>query len=212
MNRLRLLDFDCLTSTAWLRLCDFDRLTWTAWRRPSDLTEWLELIGTELELNCLDWTPLRDCPLGTRTSRVDPLGGVKAVVAVVAIGAIGAVRAVGTVRTVRAMWTLGTVRAVWTVWTLRRNCRNPEVLSDVITEESSIWGWFLNEGSWFVVHTFRYECEGKDPRYPLAKTLTIEDGRCKHPTGMTHGKIQTFLSYKCLVFSIIITTSFLRNF
>ena len=45
--------------------------------------------------------------------------------------------------------------------------------------------------------------EDKYPRYPLAKTLTLEDGRCKHPIGMTRGKIQTFLFYKCLFFSII---------
>ena len=45
--------------------------------------------------------------------------------------------------------------------------------------------------------------EDKDPRYPLAKTLTLEDGRCKHPIDMTRGKIQTFLVYKCLVFPSI---------
>ena len=45
--------------------------------------------------------------------------------------------------------------------------------------------------------------EDKDPRYPLAKTLTLEDGRCEHPIGMTRGKIQTFLFYKFPVFPII---------
>ena len=45
--------------------------------------------------------------------------------------------------------------------------------------------------------------EDKDPRYPLAKTLTVEVGIWKHPTGMTRGKIHTFLVYKCLVFPII---------
>ena len=193
MNRLRLLDFDCVTcSTVWL-----------------DWVTELELTGPELELNWTDWTPLRDCTLGMRTSRVDPLSGVEAVVALVAVVAIEAVRAVGTVGTARARGTLGTVRAVgtlravWTVCTLRRNHRNSEVRSDVITEESSIWGWFFNEGSWFAVHTSRYEYEDKDLRYPLVKTLTLEDGRCKHPIGMTRGKIQTFLFYKCLVFHII---------
>lgn len=29
------------------------------------------------------------------------------------------------------------------------------VRSHVITKESSVWVWFLNEGSGFVVHTFR---------------------------------------------------------
>ena len=120
-----------------LRMLDFDRLTW---------------------LSDLNW--LTDWILGMRTSRVDPLVGVEAVVAVVAIGARGAVRAVGTVGTVKAMETLGTVRTVGTLravrivrtlcrtlGTLRRNYRNSEVRSDVITEESSVWASHLNEGS-----------------------------------------------------------------
>ena len=75
----------------------------------------------------------------------------------------------GILGTVRAV---GTLRAVWTVWTLRRNYRNSEVRSDVITEESSVWGWFLNEGSWFVVHIFRYErvCGARVPIVPTIPT------------------------------------------
>ena len=43
--------------------------------------------------------------------------------------------------------------------------------------------WTKEADSLFIL--FFRKGEDKDPRYPLAKTLTLEDERCKHPIGMT---------------------------
>ena len=75
-----------------------------------------------------------------RTSRIDPLDGVEAVVA---LGAIGAVRAVGTVRTlgtVRAEGTVETAGTVRAIGTLRTR-------SDVIWEEEASY----QRGSWAIL-------------------------------------------------------------
>ena len=67
----------------------------------------------------------------------DPPEGVEAV-EVGAVGAIGTAGSVGTLRDV------GTARAIETLG----------ILSDVITEESSVWMCHLNQERGFVAHIF----------------------------------------------------------